>query len=185
MLVLGLTGAPQAGDRFKVVDSDQEARQIASKRAQITREQTTRATKRISLDEIGRRLALGNFKELKLIVKGDVDGSIEALSDSLIKLSIEKVQVNVIHKAVGGIIESDVLLASASDAIIIGFQVRPSSGARKLAEKEGVEIKTYSIIYEAIEEVKAAIEGMLEPTKVETVIAVSYTHLTLPTNREV
>ena len=170
VLVLGLTGAPQAGDRFKVVDSDQEARQIASKRAQITREQTTRATKRISLDEIGRRLALGNFKELKLIVKGDVDGSIEALSDSLIKLSIEKVQVNVIHKAVGGIIESDVLLASASDAIIIGFQVRPSSGARKLAEKEGVEIKTYSIIYEAIEEVKAAIEGMLEPTKVETVI---------------
>lgn len=170
VLVLGLTGAPQAGDRFKVVDSDQEARQIASKRAQITREQTTRATKRISLDEIGRRLALGNFKELKLIVKGDVDGSIEALADSLIKLSIEKVQVNVIHKAVGGIIESDVLLASASDAIIIGFQVRPSSGARKLAEKEGVEIKTYSIIYEAIEEVKAAIEGMLEPTKVETVI---------------
>jgi translation initiation factor IF-2 len=170
VLVLGLTGAPQAGDRFKVVDSDQEARQIASKRAQITREQTTRATKRISLDEIGRRLALGNFKELKLIVKGDVDGSIEALSDSLIKLSIEKVQVNVIHKAVGGIIESDVLLASASDAIIIGFQVRPSLGARKLAEKEGVEIKTYSIIYEAIEEVKSAIEGMLEPTKVETVI---------------
>ena len=170
VLVLGLTGAPQAGDRFKVVDSDQEARQIASKRAQITREQTNRATKRISLDEIGRRLALGNFKELKLIVKGDVDGSIEALADSLIKLSIEKVQVNVIHKAVGGIIESDVLLASASDAIIIGFQVRPSSGARKLAEKEGVEIKTYSIIYEAIEEVKAAIEGMLEPTKVETVI---------------
>jgi translation initiation factor IF-2 len=170
VLVLGLTGAPQAGDRFKVVDSDQEARQIASKRAQITREQTTRATKRISLDEIGRRLALGNFKELKLIVKGDVDGSIEALSDSLIKLSIEKVQVNVIHKAVGGIIESDVLLASASDAIIIGFQVRPSLGARKLAEKEGVEIKTYSIIYEAIEEVKAAIEGMLEPTKVENVI---------------
>jgi len=170
VLVLGLTGAPQAGDRFKVVDTDQEARQIASKRAQITREQTTRATKRISLDEIGRRLALGNFKELKLIVKGDVDGSIEALSDSLIKLSIEKVQVNVIHKAVGGIIESDVLLASASDAIIIGFQVRPSLGARKLAEKEGVEIKTYSIIYEAIEEVKAAIEGMLEPTKVETII---------------
>ena len=170
VLVLGLTGAPQAGDRFKVVDTDQEARQIASKRAQITREQTNRATKRISLDEIGRRLALGNFKELKLIVKGDVDGSIEALSDSLIKLSIEKVQVNVIHKAVGGIIESDVLLASASDAIIIGFQVRPSLGARKLAEKEGVEIKTYSIIYEAIEEVKAAIEGMLEPTKVETII---------------
>jgi len=170
VLVLGLSGAPQAGDRFKVVDSDQEARQIASKRAQIIREQTTRAMKRISLDEIGRRLALGNFKELKLIVKGDVDGSIEALSDSLIKLSIDKVQVNVIHKAVGGIIESDVLLASASDAIIIGFQVRPSAGARKLAEREGVEIKTYSIIYEAIDEVKAAIEGMLEPTKVENII---------------
>jgi len=126
-----------------------------------------RANKRISLDEIGRRLALGSFKELNLIVKGDVDGSIEALSDSLIKLSIESVQVNVIHKAVGQIAESDVLLASASDAIIVGFQVRPSSGARNLAEKEGVEIKTYSIIYEAIDEIKSAIEGMLEPTKEE------------------
>jgi translation initiation factor IF-2 len=166
-MVLGLGGAPQAGDRFKVVDSDQEARQIASKRGQIIREQANRATKRISLDEIGRRLALGNFKELNLIVKGDVDGSVEALSDSLIKLSIEKVQVNVIHKAVGQIAESDVLLASASDAIVIGFQVRPSSGARKLAEQEGVQIKTYSIIYEAIEEIKSAIEGMLEPTKEE------------------
>jgi translation initiation factor IF-2 len=149
------------------VDSDQEARQIASKRSQIMREQANRATKRISLDEIGRRLALGNFKELNLIVKGDVDGSVEALSDSLIKLSIETVQVNVIHKAVGQIIESDVLLASASDAIVIGFQVRPSSGARKLAEQEGVQIKTYSIIYEAIEEIKSAIEGLLEPTKEE------------------
>ncbi len=171
VLVLGLNGAPQAGERFKEVENEQEARQIASKRAQIAREQANRATKRISLDEIGRRLALGNFKELNLIVKGDVDGSVEALSDSLIKLSIESVQVNVIHRAVGAITESDVLLASASDAIIIGFQVRPSSNARKLAEKEGVEIKLYSIIYEAIEEIKMAIEGMLEPTKEERIIA--------------
>ena len=171
VLVLGLGGAPQAGDRFREVDSEQEARQIANKRAQITREQANRATKRISLDEIGRRLALGNFKELNLIVKGDVDGSVEALSDSLIKQSHQTVQVNVIHKAVGQIIESDVLLATASDAIIIGFQVRPSLGARKLAEREGVEIKTYSIIYEAIEELKLAIEGMLEPTKEEKIVA--------------
>ncbi len=171
VLVLGLNGAPQAGERFKEIENEQEARQIASKRAQIAREQANRATKRISLDEIGRRLALGNFKELNLIVKGDVDGSVEALSDSLIKLSIESVQVNVIHRAVGAITESDVLLASASDAIIIGFQVRPSSNARKLAEKEGVEIKLYSIIYEAIEEIKMAIEGMLEPTKEERIIA--------------
>ncbi len=170
VLILGLSGAPQAGEKFRVLDSEQETRQIAAKRAQIAREQTNRANKRISLDEIGRRLALGTFKELNLIVKGDVDGSIEALSDSLIKQSIETVQVNVIHKAVGQIIESDVLLASASDAIIIGFQVRPSLGARKLAEKEGVEIKTYSIIYEAIEEIRSAIEGMLEPTKEEKVI---------------
>ncbi len=171
VLVLGLDGAPQAGERFKEVDSDQEARQIASRRAQIAREQANRATKRISLDEIGRRLALGNFKELNLIVKGDVDGSVEALSDSLIKLSIESIQVNVIHKAVGQIIESDVLLASASDAIIIGFQVRPSMGARKLAEREGVEIKTYSIIYEAIEQIKMAMEGMLEPDKEEKIVS--------------
>ncbi len=164
VLILGLGGAPQAGERFKVVDSEQEARAIASKRGQIIREQANRATKRISLDEIGRRLALGNFKELNLIVKGDVDGSIEALSDSLIKQSIESVQVNVIH------IESDVLLASASDAIIIGFQVRPSLGARKLAEREGIEIKMYSVIYKAIEEVRAAIEGMLEPTKEEKIL---------------
>ena len=169
VLVLGLSGAPQAGERFKIVETEQEARQIASKRAQIIREQTTRATKRVSLDEIGRRLALGTFKELNLIVKGDFDGSVEALSDSLIKLSQETVQVNVIHKAVGQIIESDVLLASASDAIVIGFQVRPSLGARKLAEREGVQIKTYSIIYEAIEEIKMAIEGMLEPTKEEKI----------------
>ena len=153
------------------MENEQEARTLATKRAQISREQANRATKRISLDEIGRRLALGNFKELNLIVKGDVDGSVEALSDSLIKQSIESIQVNVIHKAVGQIIESDVLLASASDAIIIGFQVRPSMGARKLAEREGVEINTYYIIYEAIEEVRAAIEGMLEPTKEENITA--------------
>ena len=169
VLLLGLSGAPQAGEKFKEVDSDQEARQIAAKRQQIEREQSNRANKRISLDEIGRRLALGSFKELNLIVKGDVDGSIEALSDSLLKLSIESVQVNVIHKAVGPIAESDVLLASASDAIIIGFQVRPSGGARLLAEKEGVEIKTYSIIYEAIDEISAAIEGMLDTIKEEKV----------------
>lgn len=166
-LILGLSGAPQAGEKFKVMESDQEARQLAAKRAQIEREQSNRASKRISLDEIGRRLALGTFKELNLIVKGDVDGSIEALSDSLIKLSVETIQVNVIHKAVGAIAESDVLLASASDAIIIGFQVRPSANARNLAEREGVQIKTYSIIYEAIEEIKSAMEGMLEPTKEE------------------
>ena len=170
-LVLGLSGAPQAGEKFKVMDSDQDARQLAAKRAQIEREQSNRASKRISLDEIGRRLALGTFKELNLIVKGDVDGSVEALSDSLIKLSVETIQVNVIHKAVGAIAESDVLLASASDAIIIGFQVRPSAGARNLAEREGVQIKTYSIIYEAIEEVKSAMEGMLEPTREEKIVA--------------
>ncbi|MAT54387.1 MAG: translation initiation factor IF-2 [Saprospirales bacterium] len=169
--MLGLSGAPQAGDRFKVMESETEARQIAAKRAQINRELANRATKRISLDEIGRRLALGTFKELNLIVKGDVDGSVEALSDALIKLSLETVQVNVIHRGVGQIIESDVLLASASDAIIIGFQVRPSLGARKLAEREGVQIKLYSIIYEAIEEVKLAIEGLLEPTKEEKIVA--------------
>ncbi len=169
VLILGLNGAPQAGEKFKEVESDQEARQIAAKRQQIEREQSNRANKRISLDEIGRRLALGNFRELNLIIKGDVDGSIEALSDALIKQSIETVQVNIIHKAVGQIVESDVLLASASDAIIIGFQVRPSSIARQLAEKEGVEIKTYSIIYEAIDEIRSAIEGMLEPTKEEKI----------------
>lgn len=170
-LILGLSGAPQAGEKFKVMDTDQEARQLAAKRAQIEREQSNRASKRISLDEIGRRLALGTFKELNLIVKGDVDGSIEALADSLIKLSVETIQVNVIHKAVGAIAESDVLLASASDAIIIGFQVRPSANARNLAEREGVQIKTYSIIYEAIEEIKSAMEGMLEPTKEEKIVA--------------
>jgi translation initiation factor IF-2 len=170
VMVLGLSGAPTAGERFKIMEEESEARILAARRGQINREQATRATKRISLDEIGRRLALGTFKELNLIVKGDVDGSVEALSDSLIKLSLETVQVKVIHRAVGQIIESDVLLASASDAIIIGFQVRPSLGARKIAEREGVEIKTYSIIYEAIEEVKLAIEGMLEPTKEEKIL---------------
>ncbi|MBK6564613.1 MAG: translation initiation factor IF-2 [Saprospiraceae bacterium] len=169
-LILGLSGAPQAGEKVKVMDSEQEARQIATKRAQIEREQSNRANKRISLDEIGRRLALGTFKELNLIVKGDVDGSIEALADSLIKLSVETIQVNVIHKAVGQIVESDVLLASASDAIIIGFQVRPSNSARILAEREGVQIKMYSVIYEAIEEVKSAMEGMLEPTREEKIL---------------
>ncbi len=170
VLILGLSGAPQAGEKFRVTENEQEARQVATKRAQISREQANRASKRISLDEIGRRLALGTFKELNLIVKGDVDGSIEALSDSLIKLSQKTVQVNVIHKAVGQIIESDVLLASASDAIIIGFQVRPSLTARRLAEAEGVQIKLYSIIYEAIEEITSAIEGLLEPTKEEKVV---------------
>ncbi|MCK6693960.1 MAG: translation initiation factor IF-2, partial [Thermoanaerobaculia bacterium] len=170
VLILGLGGAPQAGEKIKETATEAEAREIASRRAQIIREQANRASKRISLEEIGRRLALGNFKELKLIVKGDFDGSVEALSDSLIKLSMEKIQVNVIHKAVGQIVDSDVMLASASDAIIIGFQVRPSLTARKLAEKEGVEIKLYSIIYEAIEEIKAAMEGMLEPTKEEEIM---------------
>ncbi len=171
VLVLGLGGAPQAGEKFKETPTETEARQLASKRSQISREQSNRASKRISLDEIGRRLALGNFKELNLIIKGDVDGSVEALADSLIKQSIDSVKVNVIHKAVGAIIESDILLASASDAIVIGFQVRPSLSARKLAEREGVEVKTYSIIYEAIDEIRSAIEGMLEPTKEEKIEA--------------
>jgi translation initiation factor IF-2 len=170
VLVLGLPGAPQAGEKIKETATESEAKEIASKRAQIIREQATRASKRISLEEIGRRLALGNFKELNIIVKGDVDGSVEALSDSLIKLSMDKIQVNVIHKAVGQIVDSDIMLASASDAIVVGFQVRPSITARKLAEKEGVEIKLYSIIYEAIEEIRAAMEGMLEPTKEEEIM---------------
>jgi len=170
VLVLGLNGAPQAGEKFREFENEQDARSVATYRGQINREQSNRANKRISLDEIGRRLALGNFKELNLIIKGDVDGSIEAMADSLQKLSIETIQVNIIHQAVGQIVESDVLLASASDAIIIGFQVRPSLAARKLAEKEGVEIKLYSIIYEAINEIKSAVEGMLEPTKEEKII---------------
>ena len=169
VLVLGLSGAPQAGEIFKVMEDESAAKEIATKRAQIVREQSARATKRISLDEIGRRLALGTFKELNLIIKGDVDGSVEALSDSLLKQSHETVQVNVLHKAVGAITEADIMLASASDAIIIGFQVRPSLNAKKMAEREGVEIKLYSIIYEAIAEIRSAIEGMLEPTKEEKI----------------
>jgi translation initiation factor IF-2 len=169
VLVLGLSGAPQAGELFKVMPNESDAKEIATKRAQIVREQSARATKRISLDEIGRRLALGTFKELNLIIKGDVDGSVEALSDALLKQSHETVQVNVLLKAVGAIKESDVMLASASDAIIIGFQVRPTGNAKAIADREGVEIKTYSIIYEAIAEIRSAIEGMLEPTKEEKV----------------
>ncbi len=167
--MLGLAGAPQAGDRFNVMDTDREAREIANKREQILREQSVRTKKHITLDEIGRRLAVGNFKELNVIVKGDVDGSVEALSDSLLKLSTEEVQVNIIHKAVGQISESDVLLATASDAIIIGFQVRPSGGARKIAETEEIEIRLYSIIYDAINELKDAMEGLLEPTEKEVI----------------
>ncbi len=163
VLILGLNGAPQAGDKFNVMESEREARLIANKREQLQREQGLRTQKHITLDEIGRRIAIGNFQELNVIVKGDVDGSIEALSDSLIKLSTEEIQVNVIHKAVGQITESDVMLASASNAIIVGFQVRPSLSARKLAEKEEIDIRLYSIIYDAINEVKSAMEGMLAP----------------------
>ena len=162
-LILGLNGAPTAGDKFNVMDTDQEARQIANKREQLQREQSRRTQHRVSLEDIGRRRALGEFHELNCIVKGDVDGSIEALSDSLIKLSTPEVQVNVIHKAVGAITESDVTLAAASDAYIIGFQVRPSASAKRAAEQEGVDIRLYSIIYDAIEEVKSAMEGMLQP----------------------
>ena len=169
--ILGLNGAPQAGDAFHIMDSDQEAREIASKREHLAREQGLRTLKRVDLNEIGRRIALGDFKELNLIVKGDVDGSIEALSDSLIKLSTEKIQVNVIQKAVGQISENDVNLAAASDAIIVAFQVRPSAAARRLAEQEGVDIRTYSVIYDAIEEVKDAMEGMLSPEIKEEVTA--------------
>ena len=165
--VLGMTGAPQAGDLFHVMEDEREARDIANKRLQLQREQGIRTHKHITLDEIGRRLAIGSFKELNVIVKGDVDGSIEALSDSLLKLSTPEVQVNVIHKSVGQISESDVLLASASNAIVIGFQVRPSTSARKLAEQEEIEIRLYSVIYKAIEEVKAAMEGMLAPDFIE------------------
>ncbi|MCR5312440.1 MAG: translation initiation factor IF-2 [Bacteroidaceae bacterium] len=163
-VILGLNGAPTAGDTFHVMETEQEAREICNKREQLKREQGLRTLKRVDLNELGRRIALGDFKELNLVVKGDVDGSIEALSDSLIKLSTEKIQVNVIHKAVGAISESDVTLASASDAIIIGFQVRPSAAARKLAEQEGVDIRLYSIIYDCIEQIKDAMEGMLAPT---------------------
>ena len=171
VLILGLNGAPQAGEKFKVYQDESEAKNIANRRAQIQREQGIRAKKHITLDEIGRRLALGNFKELNMIIKGDVDGSIEALSDSLQKLSTEEIAVRVVHKAVGAITESDVLLATASDAIIVGFNVRPSVQASRLADTEGVEIKTYSIIYNVIDEVKSAMEGMLEPKIQEKIVA--------------
>lgn len=169
--VLGMQGAPTAGDKFNMLDSEPEAREIANKRLQLQREQGLRTQKHITLDEIGRRLAIGNFKELNVIVKGDVDGSIEALSDSLLKLSTDQIQVNIIAKAVGQISDSDVLLASASDAIIVGFQVRPSASARKLAEQEQIDIRLYSIIYDAINELKAAMEGMLAPTYEEKIVA--------------
>ena len=169
--VLGMNGASSAGDVFNVMTDEKEIKQIALKRQQLQREQGLRTTKHITLDEIGRRIALGDFQELNVIVKGDVDGSIEALSDSLLKLSQESIQINVIHKAVGQITESDILLASASDAIVIGFQVRPSAGARKLAEKEEIDIRLYSIIYKAIEEIKEAMEGMLSPEFKEEIVA--------------
>ncbi len=170
-LILGLNGAPQAGEKFKVYDDEAEAKEIAYKRAQILREQGIRTKKHITLDEIGRRLALGNFKELNVIIKGDVDGSVEALSDSLQKLSTQEIVVKVIHKAVGQITESDVTLANASDAIIIGFNVRPSLQASKLAEQEAIQIRNYSIIYNAIDEIKSAMEGMLEPKMQEKIVA--------------
>ncbi len=169
VLILGLNGAPAAGDTFHVVESDQEAREITNKREQLQREQGLRTHKILTLDEVGRRIALGNFQEMNIIVKGDVDGSVEALSDSLIKLSTEQIQVNVIHKGVGQISESDVSLAAASDAIIVGFNVRPSGAAERLAEHDGVDIRKYSVIYDAIEEVKAAMEGMLAPVVKEVV----------------
>ena len=171
VLILGLNGAPQAGDTIHVMETEQEAREIATKREQLQREQGLRTQKLLTLDDIGRRIAIGDFKQLNIIVKGDVDGSVEALSDSLIRLSTEHIQINVIHKGVGQISESDVILAAASDAIIVGFQVRPSQSARKLAEKEGVDIRLYSIIYNAIEEVKAAMEGMLSPEIKEEITA--------------
>ena len=171
VVILGLNGAPQAGEKFRVFEDEAEAKETATKRAQLLREQGLRARKHITLDEIGRRLALGNFKELNIIIKGDVDGSVEALSDSLQKLSTEEIAIRVVHKGVGQISESDVLLATASDAIIIGFNVRPSMQANKLSETEGVEIKLYSIIYQAIDEIKSAMEGMLEPKFQEKITA--------------
>ena len=171
VLILGLNGAPQAGEKFKVYEDEADAKEIANRRAQIIREQGIRTKKHITLDEIGRRLALGNFKELNIIIKGDVDGSVEALSDSLQKLSTQEVAIKVVHKAVGQITESDVLLATASDAIIIGFNVRPSIQANKIAENEGVQIKLYSIIYTVIEDIKSAMEGMLEPKIEEKIVA--------------
>jgi translation initiation factor IF-2 len=167
--ILGLDGAPTAGDKFSVFEEEKEAKQIASKRAQLMREQSVRAQKHVTLAEIGRRIALGQFKELNVILKGDVDGSVEALSDSFSKLSTEEVQINIIHKGVGAITESDVLLASASDAIIIGFNVRPIANAKMLAEKEEIDIRNYSIIYDAIDDLKDAMEGMLSPEMKEEV----------------
>ncbi len=169
VLILGLNGAPQAGDKFNVMESDREAKDIANKRGQLQREMDLRTQKHITLDEIGRRIAIGNFQELNIIVKGDVDGSVEALSDSLIKLSTPEIQVNIIHKAVGQISESDILLAAASNAIVVGFQVRPSISARKLAESEQIDVRLYSIIYSAIEEIKSAMEGMLSPEEREEI----------------
>jgi len=168
--VLGLDGAPQAGEKFAVYETDREAREVATKRAQLVREQSIRTKKHITLDEIGRRIAIGSFKQLNVIVKGDVDGSVEALSDSLLKLSTPKIQVGIIHKGVGQISESDVLLASASDAVIVGFQVRPSTSARRLADNEEIEIRLYSIIYDAINDVKSAMEGMLEKEMEEVIV---------------
>ena len=170
VLVLGLDGAPQAGEKFSVTETDREARELATKRSQLIREQNIRTKKHITLDEIGRRLAIGSFKELNVIVKGDVDGSVEALGDSLLKLSTQEIQVAIIHRGVGQISESDVLLASASDAIILGFQVRPSSSARRLAENEQIEIRLYSVIYDAINDVKDAMEGMLAPETEEVIV---------------
>ena len=169
VIILGLNGAPTAGDTFHVLETEQEAREIANKRLQLQREQGLRTQKRLTLGDISHRIALGEFKELNIIVKGDTDGSIEALSDSFLKLSTEKIKVNVIHKAVGQISESDVTLADASDAIIVGFQVRPSAAARKQADQAGVEINTYSVIYDAIDDVKAAMVGMLDKVKKEVV----------------
>jgi len=167
--ILGLDGAPQAGDKFNVFGDEREAKGIASKRTQLQREQSVRTQRHITLDEIGRRIALGDFKELNVILKGDVDGSVEALTDSFLKLSTDEIQVNIIHKGVGAITESDVLLASASDAIIIGFNVRPMGNARQIADKEEIDIRMYSIIYAAINDLKDAMEGMLSPEMKEEI----------------
>ena len=171
--VLGLDGAPQAGDNFNVLEDEREAKQIAAKRTQLQREQSVRTQRHITLDEIGRRIALGDFKELNIILKGDVDGSVEALTDSFQKLSTEEIQVNIIHKGVGAITESDVLLATASDAIIIGFNVRPTGNARQIADKEEIDIRNYSIIYDAINDLKDAMEGMLSPDFKEEITGTS------------
>jgi translation initiation factor IF-2 len=167
--ILGLDGAPTAGDKFNVYEDEREAKQVAAKRTQLMREQSVRTQKHITLAEIGRRIALGQFKELNIILKGDVDGSVEALSDSFSKLSTEEISIKIIHKGVGAITESDVLLASASDAIIVGFNVRPAGNAKQLADKEEIDIKTYSIIYDAIDDLKDAMEGMLSPEMKEEV----------------